>query len=108
MLADEVNQMVIANLEDRVIALRSIYKGARCENTVQLKEAIVKLSDSAENSVNLTTIHGSKGLEANRVFIVRTDLMPHPRAEQHWEKEQERNLKFVARTRAKETLFIAN
>jgi superfamily I DNA/RNA helicase len=33
--------------------------------------------------------------------------VPHPRAEKDWEKEQERNLEFVALTRAKEDLFFA-
>jgi superfamily I DNA/RNA helicase len=108
MLTDGVSSITIANLEDRVNALKAVYKGAKCENTVQLKDAILELSQSTDNSVNLTTIHGSKGLEADVVFIIRTDLMPHPRAEQDWEKEQERNLMFVALTRAKKDLFFAN
>jgi superfamily I DNA/RNA helicase len=33
--------------------------------------------------------------------------VPHPRAEKDWEKEQERNLEFVALTRAKQDLFFA-
>jgi len=58
--------------------------------------------------VTLTTIHGSKGLEATRVFHLKPDLVPHPKAEKDWEKEQEGNLKFVALTRAKQDLFFAS
>jgi superfamily I DNA/RNA helicase len=91
-----------------VQTLNAIYKGSNCTNTGELKEAIANLSKSTRNPVNLTTIHGAKGLEANRVFHVRPDLVPHPRAAKDWEKEQERNLEFVALTRAKEDLFFAN
>jgi len=108
MTADGVEIMVIVNLHDRVQTLNAIYKGSNCTNTGELKEAIANLSKSTRNPVNLTTIHGAKGLEANRVFHVRPDLVPHSRAAKDWEKEQERNLEFVALTRAKEDLFFAN
>jgi superfamily I DNA/RNA helicase len=53
--------------------------------------------------VLLGTIHRTKGLEANRVFVLRPDLIPHPRAKQRWEREQEANLAYIAATRAKST-----
>jgi len=68
---------------------------------------IAKLSKQTHNPVNLTTIHGAEGLEANRVFHLRPDLVPHPRAEKDWEREQEGNLEIVALTRAKEDLSFA-
>jgi len=68
---------------------------------------IAKLSKQTHNPVNLTTIHGVKGLEANRVIHLRPDLVPHPRSEKDWEREQEGNLQFVALTRAKQDLFFA-
>lgn len=55
--------------------------------------------------VVLSSVHRSKGLEWNRVFILgRKELMPSRRARQAWEKEQELNLLYVAITRAQETL----
>jgi ATP-dependent exoDNAse (exonuclease V) beta subunit len=33
--------------------------------------------------------------------------VPHPKAEKDWEEEQEKNLYFVALTRAKQDLFFA-
>jgi hypothetical protein len=41
------------------------------------------------------------------VFHVRPDLVPHSRAQKDWEKQQEKNLEFVALTRAKYELFFA-
>ena len=107
MIADGVEVMVIVALHDKVQTLNAIYRGSNCTSTSQLKEAIAKLSKQTHNPVNLTTIHGAKGLEANRVFHLRPDLVPHPRAEKDWEIEQEGNLQFVALTRAKEDLFFA-
>jgi DNA helicase-2/ATP-dependent DNA helicase PcrA len=104
---DEVPMMVIVGLHDRVQTLNAIYKGSHCTDTAELKEAIANLSKQTKNPVNLTTIHGAKGLEASRVFHVKPNLVPHPKAEKDWEKEQERNLYFVALTRAKQDLFFA-
>jgi DNA helicase II / ATP-dependent DNA helicase PcrA len=52
----------------------------------------------------LSSIHKAKGLEAKRVFILCPELLPHPRALSAWQMEQEMNLKYVAITRAIETL----
>jgi DNA helicase-2/ATP-dependent DNA helicase PcrA len=107
MKADDVPMMVIVGLHDRVQTLNAIYKGSHCTNTGELIEAIANLSKPTKNAVNLTTIHGAKGLEASRVFHVKPSLVPHPKAEKDWEEEQERNLYFVALTRAKQDLFFA-
>lgn len=107
MIADGVEVMLIVGLHDRVQTLNAIYKGSNCTNTGELKDALANLSKQTKNAVNLTTIHGAKGLEASRVFHIRPDLVPHPKAEKDWEKEQERNLEFVALTRAKQELFFA-
>ncbi|MBE9127471.1 MULTISPECIES: UvrD-helicase domain-containing protein [unclassified Coleofasciculus] len=107
LIADGVEVMVIVGLHDRVQTLNAIYKGGKCSNTAELQEAISNLSKPTPNAVNLTTIHGAKGLEANRVFHLRPSLVPHPKAAKDWEKEQEKNLQFVALTRAKQELFFA-
>jgi len=108
MVDDGVEVMVIVGLHDRVQTLNAIYKGSNCTNTSELKGAIANLSKQTKNAVNLTTIHGAKGLEADRVFHVKPSLVPHPKAEKDWEEEQERNLEFVALTRAKKDLFFAS
>jgi len=58
------------------------------------------------SSVILTTAHKAKGMEWNRVYIVRPDLFPHPKAETEQEKRQEKNLWYVALTRARNLLSI--
>jgi superfamily I DNA/RNA helicase len=53
-------------------------------------------------------MHRSKGLEAKNVFIIEAQLCPAFYAMQPWQKEQELNLMYVARTRAKEKLIYVN
>lgn len=52
--------------------------------------------------VLFSSVHRAKGLEAKRVFLLRTKdaPIPHPMAKLPWEQEQEQHLLYVARTRA--------
>src|SRR5438105_8372117 len=54
-----------------------------------------------DNTVVLGTVHRTKGLESERVFVLAPDLIPHPMAKKAWELEQERNIAWIAVTRAK-------
>jgi DNA helicase-2/ATP-dependent DNA helicase PcrA len=53
------------------------------------------------NTVVLGTVHRTKGLEAERVFILHPELIPHPMAKTDVDIEQERNIAWIACTRAK-------
>lgn len=58
------------------------------------------------NQTTLSTIHKSKGGEANRVFILDAHLMPSKYAKQYWQQQQERNIQYVAYTRSLDTLVF--
>jgi DNA helicase-2/ATP-dependent DNA helicase PcrA len=60
------------------------------------------------NSVCLSTMHSSKGLEFRIVFIIDANetVMPHKRAFLEEDLEEERRLFYVAMTRAEELLYI--
>lgn len=60
------------------------------------------------DGTSFSSIHRAKGLESNRVFILRPDLLPHPMAKTAWAKGQEANLEYVGKTRAKHELIIVN
>lgn len=77
------------------------------ERTVPaLLRAIDDLFDSNRGGVTLATIHKSKGLEADRVFWLNASQCPAQWAKQEWQKQQERNLCYVAATRAKKALVL--
>lgn len=56
--------------------------------------------------ISLSTIHRAKGLEWDVVFVLRPDLIPHPRAKSPEEVQQERNAEYVCYTRAKKRLYL--
>lgn len=95
-------------LEEKVNFIKDQYYKFDNFNTLNnLLEIIEKNLSGGPDSVKLSTIHRAKGLENNRVFILNYDRLPLQRDEQKdWEKQQEKNLKYVALTRAKETLYL--
>jgi len=68
--------------------------------------------DNEAGKVNLMTIHASKGLEFDVVFLagVEKDIIPHERAiaEDPANVEEERRLFYVAITRARKKLYITS
>lgn len=79
------------------------------ENTVYDVIAVIrKLFTDEDNHgrTTLTTIHRAKGMEAHNVYILDGHLMPSKFAKQPWQMVQEQNLKYVAVTRALDSLFF--
>ena len=75
----------------------------------ELLKKIQRLISGNEDAVKLSTIHKAKGLENDTVFILGYDTLPLYRdGQMEWEKRQERNLKYVALTRAKHELYLVD
>ena len=91
-----------AAVEDRCETIFALSDG--CNSIEELTDRIDTIFSDDTSSITFSTVHRAKGLEANHVYILRPELMPHPSAKQSWEKEQESNLRYVAITRAKEEL----
>lgn len=66
---------------------------------------IEKIFEKKDNAIELCTIHKSKGLEADVVYILNEELIPSKFAFSPQQMLQERNLKYVARTRAKKEMY---
>jgi superfamily I DNA/RNA helicase len=84
-----------------------------CSPGSSVQDLLTKLdtvfsSTPDEDAVTLCTIHKSKGLEANVVYILNEYLIPSKFASSDSQLQQEKNLKYVARTRAKEELYFLN
>lgn len=75
---------------------------------VQLEKQQKGKLDNAEDAVSFVTMHGSKGLEYEVVFIVDVNegIIPHPKAVLEEDVEEERRMFYVAMTRAKKELYI--
>ena len=67
--------------------------------------------DGSEDKVTLMTVHSAKGLEYENVFVVGMDdgIFPSARSfDSEDDMEEERRLAYVAITRAKKHLYLAN
>lgn len=94
-------------LQDKIECLHNISFG--CLNTSELLNKIDILFKDNATGICCSTIHKSKGLEANRVFIIALDKLPLKRCMNvEWKVEQEMNLKYVAITRAKKELYYVD
>lgn len=91
----------MAGLSDRYQTLLVLAQDAQSpEDIVQL---LKRLSESRSGPI-FSTVHKAKGLEAQSVYILRPDLCPAPWDPSEEAQQQERNLQYVAITRAKEFL----
>ena len=65
--------------------------------------------DDRSDLVTIMTLHAAKGLEFPVVFLIafEHDILPHQRARNEGDEEEERRLAFVGITRAKEELSIS-
>lgn len=90
-------------LEDKVLTL--LFLARISESITDLKNKITLIFTDNIEGICLSTVHKVKGLEANRVFIIRPDLLPMD-VRKPWQVIQEKNLEYVAYTRAKLELIF--
>ncbi len=88
-------------LGDRVECVRIIFKSSGANSAADLVAAVERIFADKTAAVTLSTVHRSKGLEADRVVILEHDRLMSTRATQQWQVKQEENLAYVAYTRAK-------
>ena len=80
-------------LEDKVNTL--VFLANISPTIPDLKNNIERIFTDKLTGIVLSTVHKAKGLEADRVFIIRPDLIPHPNSKK-WQLVQEKNLEYVA------------
>jgi len=103
-LLDRAKEMQALLLQDKVETIRTIM--VEVSTVAELINKIKVLFDDGTTGIIFSSVHRAKGLEADRVFILRPDLMPHPRAKKDYEMEQEMNCLYVAITRSKNMLHF--
>ncbi len=118
MLFDEIERVKFTyNLDDEdayshqlVLTLYDNIEGisAMSEGLSNVDELINKINlvfnGEEKGSIQLSTVHKAKGLEADNIYILIPSLMPSRIAKKEWERKTETNLIYVAITRAKKTL----
>lgn len=105
-LNDATLSMNIMNMYDSINSLTVLAE--KCNNKKDLIDCIRHIFKDEALGVCLSTVHKAKGLEAENVYILCHSMMPSKMAHHEWEKIQERNVQYVAYTRAKNKLgFIS-
>jgi len=109
----ETSKMIASNKVSQAIALADkvntiIALADGCTTIQEIKDRIETIFSDDNPGILLSSVHKAKGLESKRVFILKPDLMPHPLAKQEWERDQEKNIEYVAYTRALEELYIVH
>jgi DNA helicase-2/ATP-dependent DNA helicase PcrA len=105
---EEADESAIESLSDRVECLQVCAESyLNAKSIDELAKEIEGLFDDSRPAVWLSTVHRAKGLEADRVFILKPEKLPlRWKNQQAWQYEQELNIAYVALTRAKQSLFI--
>lgn len=102
--AKKFNPALLSAIEDKYDCLNIFLQN--CTSISNLTDRITTLfDDKAKGLLTLATVHKSKGLEWPTVFILDRGLMPSKWATLPWQATQERNIQYVAVTRAKLNLY---
>ena len=105
---DEDNEEAVERMMDRVHTAHVFIEqnlDGECDSVYASIESMFGDGKDLNNRLVLCTVHKSKGLESDRVFILDSFLfMPKRILPNTWQEEQEKNLIYVARTRAKSML----
>ncbi len=96
----------ISMIDDKFDCVRALSNALpEHANVGDLVDTINRLFAPGGKFVMLSTIHKAKGLEADNVYWIDHDRET-PWAKQEWQREQERNLCYVAATRAIKKLTL--
>ena len=108
------------NMEDLKEVLREIEERAKAFRTIEewfthieeYSEELKRQSQQKETdpeAITFMTMHGSKGLEFDLVFIIGANetITPYKKAETKEEVDEERRMFYVAMTRARKKLIIS-
>lgn len=100
----DYSQAQVDYINDIVSCILTVYQPSMLNESILIATIEALFSDDLEGVV-LSTVHKFKGKEAERVFIINPDKLPLIWTDQKaHEYQQERNIQYVAYTRAKNEL----
>ncbi len=109
-----IEQLNNIEIEDYILKyLKNLAEKCKNKNEFIHEVSLLKESDTLDtraDRIALMTLHASKGLEFNVVFItgLENGIIPIYKAETPEQTEEERRLLYVGMTRAKQKLFLSH
>ena len=109
-LLAQKKEIKLQQLEDQIETIKVIIDQCLSEGKANVSDAVDHIERMFDDEVRgvlvLSTIHKSKGREwKNAFWLDRAGTCPSKWARQAWQAAQERNLMYVAATRAKQNLI---
>jgi DNA helicase-2/ATP-dependent DNA helicase PcrA len=93
-----------AALSDRMACLLTLTRDAK--SVSEVKQRITDIFAPTDASLTFSTIHRAKGMEWDTVYFLDKHLLPSVFATTEADLQQERNLHYVAATRARLNLYF--
>jgi len=107
LVENDASEGKIRAFRDKIEALKTVYNEYDVSTKRELKNKVKSLFKESPDSVKFMTAHKAKGLENDRIIIIRTDLMPlRWKGQKEWQMKQEENLRYVSQTRSTDTLIL--
>jgi DNA helicase-2/ATP-dependent DNA helicase PcrA len=95
----------IQSLTDKIDTLIALCEGKNSIEALTVEVQRLFQDISPNNAIVLSSMHKSKGLESESVFILQADKIKIPMNDpEFW--QQELNLEYVAKTRSKKNLYL--
>jgi superfamily I DNA/RNA helicase len=82
-LLDHGKELAADMAKDKLDTIKTV--SAECSTVSELIQRLETLFDDSNQGVVFSSVHRAKGLEANRIFVLHRELMPHPKAKAGWE-----------------------
>jgi DNA helicase-2/ATP-dependent DNA helicase PcrA len=117
--AKEAERLMQSTSPDREQKLVDLYDRCEiitifCEDCWSVQNVLdsfdtVFSDENKKNAIPLSSVHRSKGLEADTIIIIKPELLPHPKiaSKSEFNRIQEKNLGYVGCSRAKNRLIFA-
>ena len=107
LVREEADHEAITQVQDRCSVLRTFWDAYAPASVDELCNYVSELFSDEQATIWLSTIHRAKGLEADRVFLLEANTLPRTWPRQRpVARQQERNLLYVALTRARNELYL--
>lgn len=91
-------------IDDKEACVRVVLE--TCTSIAEFRAKIERIFSDDCKGVTFSTVHKAKGLENHRVFFLEDGFQYKANESQDWQREQLRNLRFVAYTRSTDYLAI--
>ncbi|MBN8669389.1 MAG: ATP-dependent helicase [Chitinophagales bacterium] len=103
------NEQQVEDFIDQVESIAACFVSYNCKSAPEFRAELDNLFSDESTVITLSTIHKTKGLEEDRVFILHYEKMPLKwKKQKDWQFTQENNLKYVAITRTKQHLYLVS